>query len=105
MWFPVPAGFKLVNLQAQRQREMTQINFLKLFLMLEERCVHFPELPLLGGRFRRLRCRAGVRMDRALRKMPKHESQTLPHALPHFFDDRNGIQTGRAFIIPIFHNR
>src|SRR5882672_2086217 len=71
-------------------------------LVLEEHVVHFPELPLLGRRLRRLRRMLGVRVDLGQRKIAEHEAEAFAQAPLHLADDGMSAPAMWAFVVTVF---
>src|SRR5256714_2585183 len=72
-------------------------------LMLKERVMHLPELPLDGGSFRCLRGMLSMRVALCQGKVPKDKAQPIPQTSLDFLDDGIGLPTIRTLIIAIFH--
>src|SRR5262245_29837780 len=70
-------------------------------LVLVERVVHLPELPLARSRLGRLGCLLGVRVGRRDREVAKDESELLAHSRLDLFDDRVRRTAIRALVIAV----
>src|SRR3989442_11430198 len=72
-------------------------------LMLKERVMHLPELPLDGCSFRGLGGMLSMRVALGQGKVPKDKAQPVPQPPLNLLDDGIGLPTIGTLIITVFH--
>src|SRR5712692_6102956 len=99
------SGDEARHVQAADLRVASEIRIVQRVLILEQRVVHLPELPLRAGGFGGFRRVLGVRMNLGEREIAVDKTKAAAHDTQHFGDDGMCRAAMRTLIVAILDQR